>query len=73
MTPELIEEYSGNEDREATISIVSEKLSMWRYSYEILLAKDGKIVGKHVTDLLDYARLIANRWITKGELTDGTK
>lgn len=73
MTPELVEEYSGTEGREATISIISEKLSMWRYTYEILLAKDGKIVGKHVTEFMDYARLIANRWITKGELTDGTK
>ena len=52
MTPELLEEYTGDTGREAVIYIVNEKLSMWRYSYEILLAEKGKIVGKHETDML---------------------
>lgn len=73
MIPELIEEYTGNDGREATISIVDEKLSMWRYTYEVLLVKDDEIVGKHITEFMDYARVIVNRWINKGELTDGTK
>jgi len=73
MTPELLEEYTGDTGREAVIYIIDEKLSMWRYSYEILLADQGKIVGKHETDILEYARQLANRWIKKGELTHGTK
>ena len=73
MTPELLEEYIGDTGREAVIYIVNEKLSMWRYSYEILLAEKGKIVGKHETDMLEYARQLAKRWIKKGELTHGTK
>ena len=73
MTPELLEEYIGDTGREAVIYIVNEKLSMWRYSYEIFLAEKGKIVGKHETDMLEYARQLAKRWIKKGELTHGTK
>jgi len=73
MTPELLEEYTSDTGREAVISIVNEKLSMWRYSYEILLAEKGKIVGRHETDMLEYARQLAKRWIEKGELTHGTK
>jgi len=73
MTPELLEEYTGDTGREAVIYIVDEKLSMWRYSYEILLAEKGKIVGKHETDMLEYARQLAKRWIKKGELTHETK
>ena len=73
MTPELLEEYTGDTGREAVIYIVNEKLSMWRYSYEILLAEKGKIVGKHETGMLEYARQLAKRWIEKGELTHGTK
>lgn len=73
MTPELLEEYDGADGREATISIVDHKLSMWKYTYEVLLAKDGKIQGKHITEFLELARQVAKNWIGKGELTHGTK
>jgi len=38
-----------------------------------LFAKNGKIIGRHVTDFLEHARLLAQKWIKEGELTHGTK
>lgn len=71
MTPELVEEYHSDDgDREATISIADINMSMFRYTYEIIFASDGKIVGKHHTELLEAARVIAKRWVKKGELVE---
>jgi len=73
MTNELLEEYDGADGRECTISIINTRLSMWKHTYEVLFAKNGKIIGRHVTDFLEHARLLAHKWIKEGELTHGTK
>ena len=73
MIPKLLEEYDGEFGREATISVIGEKLSMLRFTYEVLYAMDGKIIGKYETPLLEAARVTAKRWVKKGELTGETK
>lgn len=71
MTPELIEEYQSDDGtKEATISIADINMSMFRYTYEIIFASGGKIVGKHHIELLEAARVLAKRWVTKGELVE---
>ena len=73
MIPELVEEYFGDEGREATISIVDKRLSVHMNTYEVLFAMDGEIKGKFVTNWDEYARVAASRWVKKGELTNGVK
>ena len=73
MTPELVEEYFGDEGREATISIVDKRLSVHMNTYEVLFAMDGEIKGKFVTNWDEYARVAASRWVNRGELTNGVK
>ena len=73
MIPELAEEYYGDDGREATISIVEKRLSMHNNTYEILFVLDGEIKGKFITNWDEYARVVAKRWVKKGELTDGVK
>lgn len=73
MIPKLVAEYEGDDGREAVISIIDEQLSMNRYLYEVLFAKDTKIIGKHIAHAEWYAQHLAKRWVTEGELSNGTK
>ena len=73
MIPSLVQELVGDDGREAVISIVDENLSMDRYTYEILFAKDNKIIAKHIAHAEWYAQRLAEKWVKEGELINGTK
>lgn len=73
MTPKLVEELIGDDGREAVISIIDENLSMDRYTYEVLFARNNKIIGKHIAHAEWYAQRLAEKWVKEGELTNETK
>jgi hypothetical protein len=71
MTTRLITEFYG-ENREAVISFLN-KQNEQGHLYEVILAEDGKIIGKHTFDRYSIASTLGRNWATKGELTNGIK
>lgn len=67
IAPELIAEFDGDNGREATVSLLHSG------DYEILLAKDGKIIGRHAAKSQSVATDIGYLYAKKGTLTNGTK
>ena len=71
MTTRLITEFCG-ENRESVISFLH-KQNDDGHLYEVILAEDGEIIGKHTFDRYSIASTLARNWATKGEITNGTK
>ena len=71
MTTKLVTEFFGD-DREAVISMFDQRTDDG-HQYEVILAKQGKIVGKQAVPAYSVAKMIAQKWATKGVITNGTK
>ena len=66
MTTRLITEFYG-ENREAVISFLN-KQNEEGHLYEVILAEDGEIIGKHTFDRYSLASMLGRNWATKENL-----